>query len=486
MREPERDESATFDPQPRPPIGGHRALRRPGRPTLRPTLLAAALALASLQPAAAGDIRIDGSFVSTAPTGTPPLSVASTTRVDGLNADLLDGLDASAFSPAPDRVLVVSPSGGHFASVQAALDSITDAGSSKRYLIQVAPGVYSEQVTMKPFVDIAGSGQGLTILQGFGNATVVGASNAELRDLTVENLGSPPGDGTGIHAPGAATRIVRVTVRVSVSPGTPVGILMDGSPPPPGPLLRHVTVSASGPQATGVKNMGALYRLFDSEVTATGFAARAVMNGVGSIATLARVQVAAFSGGADTQAVNAVWSLESELSMVDVEARSVGGSSSTAVSNRHGTSRAKLIRLRATAIGALTSDGVANLETAMDLVDSEVVASGATTANRALLLHRSDARIYRSTLTASGTASTIALRASEEDPGGTGSPGPWAVEVHASQLWGQTTLVSNDSKFDTRIGASWLGGGGSLVNSGTLVCAGVYDDGFTFYADTCP
>lgn len=47
-----------------------------------------------------GDITIigGGQFKSTTPTGTAPLVVASTTLVDNLNADLLDGFHASAFA----------------------------------------------------------------------------------------------------------------------------------------------------------------------------------------------------------------------------------------------------------------------------------------------------------------------------------------------------------------------------------------------------
>jgi hypothetical protein len=48
----------------------------------------------------AGPIRTDAQLVSTVPTGTAPLAISSTTKVDGLNADLLDGQEASAFMAA--------------------------------------------------------------------------------------------------------------------------------------------------------------------------------------------------------------------------------------------------------------------------------------------------------------------------------------------------------------------------------------------------
>lgn len=98
-------------------------------------------------------------------------------------------------------VIHVAKDGGDFTSVAEALDAIgTDprypaASEVDRYLIQVAPGVYEHgPLTMKPYVDIQGSGQGVTVLRSTGGAaslspdaaTLVGASNAELRDITIE------------------------------------------------------------------------------------------------------------------------------------------------------------------------------------------------------------------------------------------------------------------------------------------------------------
>ena len=92
------------------------------------------------------------------------------------------------------HVLVVAKSGGDYATITSALNSITDNGASSRYLVWVAPGVYAEAVTMKPYVDIQGAGEDVTTIRSAGNstgtvATVKGASNAEIRYLTVQNTG---------------------------------------------------------------------------------------------------------------------------------------------------------------------------------------------------------------------------------------------------------------------------------------------------------
>lgn len=456
---------------------------RPGR-----VLVVAVLVLVALQPARAGNLQVDGSFVSTVPTGTPPLSVASTTRVDGLNADLLDGQEASAFTPAAERVLWVSPSGGDFSSVQAALDSITDASASNRYLVRVGPGIFTEPVTMKPFVDVEGSGEGVTTLRAFADATVTGASNAELRDLTVENFSASSIGGKGIHNPGTAPRIVRVTVRVEVSGNSSIGIHNDGASPFPGPLLRDVTVLAEGFQARGVDSGGTGVRIEDSKITARGHHARAIANHSGASVDLERLEVIATHGdnGNDT-AVYGIWSSASAVRMADVGVRANGGSASYGVYHQDGTSRAEMTRVRAFshASGGLNAYGTYTVETTLDAVECELIGAGGSSSNVGLANRRSNVSIYRSELRAEGT---FASGLSSFTGAGAGSTGPWVVEVHASQLWGSDWAVLNSADFTVKLGASFLGGGSGVYNpsGGTAVCAGVYNETFTFYPDTCP
>ena len=69
-----------------------------------------------------------------------------------------------------ENVVVVAKSGGDYTSVQDALDNIT-ASASNPYLIRVAPGVYTGTVDLESYVDIEGSGEGVTILRGLGGNT---------------------------------------------------------------------------------------------------------------------------------------------------------------------------------------------------------------------------------------------------------------------------------------------------------------------------
>ncbi len=68
------------------------------------------------------------------------------------------------------NVVNVAKSGGNYTSVQDALNNIT-ATANERYLIRVAPGVYTSTVDLESYVDIEGSSEEITILRGLGGNT---------------------------------------------------------------------------------------------------------------------------------------------------------------------------------------------------------------------------------------------------------------------------------------------------------------------------
>ena len=116
---------------------------------------------------------------------------------EAADADTVDGLHASELGAHYEHVVIVAQSGGDYASVQAAIDSITDAAADGPYLVWVASGVYSETVTIKPYVHLQGAGQGATVITSTASsvwppaqATLVLTSDASLRDLTVGNSGA--------------------------------------------------------------------------------------------------------------------------------------------------------------------------------------------------------------------------------------------------------------------------------------------------------
>jgi pectin methylesterase-like acyl-CoA thioesterase len=173
------------------------------------------------------------------------------------------------------NLLVVAQSGGDFSSVQAALDSITDAGAANPYLVYVAPGVYTEQVMLKPYVTLAGAGEGTTILRWMGgsqspgsssdSATLVGADNAALRHLTVESDGTGQDFVVAIYNNGASPAISQVTATASGGSNS-YGVINQNSS---SPTMTNVTAMASGGSGSyGVLNSSSSPTM--TNVTATG------------------------------------------------------------------------------------------------------------------------------------------------------------------------------------------------------------------------
>ena len=168
---------------------------------------------------------------------TPYASFASAAPWSGLSgvpAGFADGVDGVEY----EGLVIVAKSGGDFTNIQAAIDSISDAASDNPYLVWVAPGEYSEAVTMKPYVHLQGAGQEATIITSTSSngslpptqATLVLASDASLRDLTVENSGVGNRN-VALLASGSVTRstVTDVSVRAQGSGSYNYAIYIKGS-----------------------------------------------------------------------------------------------------------------------------------------------------------------------------------------------------------------------------------------------------------------
>lgn len=182
------------------------------------------------------------------------------------DSDLLDGMDSAAFQGAYERTVVVSPVGTPLqngAALLQALASITDNSNTNPYLLKIEPGFYflgSTPLQMKTHVDIEGSGRLITSLQGDGgnapgSATVLGAPNAEIRNLSVLTFGGAYA--TGIRLTGN-TIVSQVRVSTSAASVQNRGIeVLSGVP-----FLFDVWVDASAPvnsNAYGVFSTGNPY-----------------------------------------------------------------------------------------------------------------------------------------------------------------------------------------------------------------------------------
>lgn len=133
------------------------------------------------------------------------------------------------------------------AALISAVGNITNASATKPYVVKIEPGIYdlgTNMLSMKSYVDLEGSGQQATIIQGAGAAVpttgvVSVASSSELRDLQVKSTGG-------------VSDLVAIPILVLDSVDT---------------HIRRVTATASGPNPCSL--FGIRLRNSASEVTDT-------------------------------------------------------------------------------------------------------------------------------------------------------------------------------------------------------------------------
>jgi|GEM_PF-3278090 len=216
-----------------------------------------------------------GTLHSTATTSVAGfLSASDKTKLDGTVAYV--------------RTIVVSPVvGDTIASGTAlvnALNGISGNSATNPYLLKIEPGVYdigASGLTMKTNVDIEGSGENATfIVASRGNsslssaaAAIIGAINAELRNLTVSNTAPGSLQGVGLFATSnAVVRLRDVTLNSTGAATTSYGIFANGSS---SITLIRTTITATGiagaSTAVGVHfSTGVNASILNSSITAKG------------------------------------------------------------------------------------------------------------------------------------------------------------------------------------------------------------------------
>lgn len=203
-------------------------------------------------------------------------------------------------------VVVVAKSGGDYASVQAAIDSIGDAGPENPYLVWIAPGVYEGEVTMAPYIHLQGAGKRVTKLQSDGQATIHLASATSLRDLTVANNHSPTACAMIAEGGVSGTQVADVEARAEGGASSNYGIRVFDAQS--NMTLQNVEAEAMGGsgEAVGLYNEGLTGVLGGSYTATQGADSFGIKNfgdltaeGIFAAAGLASVEAAAFeqSGG---------------------------------------------------------------------------------------------------------------------------------------------------------------------------------------------
>ncbi|MBN2894324.1 MAG: hypothetical protein JXK05_00330 [Campylobacterales bacterium] len=151
------------------------------------------------------------------------------------------------------NVVTVAKSGGDYTDIQQAIDSISGASESNPYLIYIGPGTYypGNQIVMKPYVSMSGSGEGVTIVTGtksdessFGAHSIIkGASNTTLSHLTVQNFDVNNNFSSALFLNGINMQVKNVFAKVIGTCSTNAAILaMDDA----GSKFENVTTEAIG------------------------------------------------------------------------------------------------------------------------------------------------------------------------------------------------------------------------------------------------
>ena len=119
------------------------------------------------------------------------------------------------------QVVTVAKSGGDYTTIQSAIDSITDATTTKRYAILVYPGDYAESVTMKDYVDIIGSGRtNSRITATSGTALTFPATKGTVLDIGIYvNYGTLGVASTAITSAGADSVMIGCDIGVTKASG---------------------------------------------------------------------------------------------------------------------------------------------------------------------------------------------------------------------------------------------------------------------------
>jgi hypothetical protein len=195
------------------------------------------------------------------------------------STDLVADIVGYFTQPSGGFVLTVAPSGAQYTSIQAAIDAAAAvATGAQPYLVKVAPGVYTEHVTLKDFVDVEGSGRYVTsVRRNNGWPTVTAGAAANLRGMTISNT-SPGafgsgGGATGVHQAASSangfTQLVDVNV-LGIGPGENRGVSVDN-----GTLHIIATEVQAGPNTNPVgastavallSNQSAFVRVRDSRL----------------------------------------------------------------------------------------------------------------------------------------------------------------------------------------------------------------------------
>jgi hypothetical protein len=330
------------------------------------------------------------------------------------------------------NVVTVAKSGGDFTSIQDAIDSISGNSYDNRYLVWVAPGEYDEHIRTKMWVDIEGSGPRLTTITSAGSetnetATINASNQVEIRSLSIKNTGGS---------------VYSIGVKQCDCSG--------GS-------LRDVDITA-----TGSTNNYGVYNNDDA---------------------MKMTDVTVYVSGDDNSANYGVYTrlARATLERVKVTVSGQSGSENYGVYQWHHDLDLLDVRVNVYAIEPGANSYGVFCETCALEMDGTTVYTGGSTHNYAVYLNNTGATIRESAIFATGynfARYGVYL---------TGSSGFYITTIDNSQINAGTNTIHNVSGNAVRISATKLEGGAAFNQFiGMNGCAGVTDENYAFFTNTCP
>jgi hypothetical protein len=226
----------------------------------------------------------------------------------------------------PPTVLVVSPTGGAFHTIQAAINhAATIATPTVPVVIRVAPGTYPEGITLVPNVEVEGTSVHSTMLVpgaacvGPLGSAVVMAPYSRIGRMTIEGCNNGILFDGGSTGPG--TQFVDTAIRDVQILQSATGINMVGVVATVGPIERTRISSYGSNVNVGIAAQYAYFSLSEVEINASGnTSATGLKISSGATGTLDRVTI----GAAGPSGPN-IWGIDALSGSLRIRDSTVGG-----------------------------------------------------------------------------------------------------------------------------------------------------------------
>ncbi|HYF31757.1 MAG TPA: hypothetical protein VD993_11620 [Chitinophagaceae bacterium] len=163
----------------------------------------------------------------------------------------------------PANTVQVWPGGATFTTIQAAINSITNASPQVEYQVAVGPGTYNETVTMIDYIYITGAGSDQTTITANAtgspfNGVVNSSSNSGISEVTIKAVGTNWGDWPcGIKIMGAGEFHIS-GVNIITTDNNVAGCNVRGISNNTGSYTANIIFGQSTLQASGVQESTAV------------------------------------------------------------------------------------------------------------------------------------------------------------------------------------------------------------------------------------